>query len=239
MIRNRFLIARHGESIWNKDSKFTGWTNIPLTNTGREEAAKMALELYRRNVIPNLIFSSVLERSIETATIIQKQLYVVQHVNIPIYTSWRLNERHYGTLEGIPRQYIRDKFGNVFTHLIRCDYNMKPPIVRGYKVTQNAEEPKYPIYRNCYFHTIKHGESKENVLDRVLPYYENDILYTVSEGKLPLIITHKHTARVLMKNILCITDEDFEKYEFPNKAILDVELDDDSKYKSHREIDYS
>ena len=166
----------------------------------------------------------------------------MQHVDIPIYTSWRLNERHYGTLEGIPRQYIRDKFGDVFTRLIRCDYNMKPPIVRGYKVTQNAdepEEPKYPIYRNCYFHTIKHGESKENVLDRVLPYYENDILYTLSEGKLPLIITHKHTARVLMKNLLCITDEDFEKYEFPNKVILDVELDEDSKYKSHREIDYS
>ena len=82
------------------------------------------------------------------------------------------------------------------------------------------------------------GESKENVLERVLPYYENDILYTISENKFPLIVTHKHTARVLMKQLLKINDIDFENYDIPNKKILLINLDDNLNYKNHNEILY-
>ena len=224
---HRIIIARHGESIWNQDSKFTGWTNIPLTDKGRMEAKKMAsvMQVYK----PTIIFTSVLQRSIETSTIIQKNLQT-QDKDIPIHTSWRLNEKHYGTLEGIPRNYIRDMYGELFTKMMRSNFTMKPPILK------DVSQSQYPVYRNCYLETIKHGESKENVLARLLPYYENDILYTLSENHTPLILTHKHTARVLMKHLLQMNDEVFENYELPNK-ILVVNLKD-LKYHSHEELDY-
>ena len=97
---------------------------------------------------------------------------------------------------------------------------------------------EYPIYRNCYFDQIKNGESKENVLERLLPYFQNDICYTFQEYKFPLIITHKHCARVLMKYLLNINDEDFEYFEIPNKTIIHVELDNNLNYKSHYFIKY-
>ena len=224
----RIIIARHGESIWNQDSKFTGWTNIPLTDKGRMEAKKMAMVLKPYN--PTIIFTSVLQRSIETSTIIQKNLN--QH-DIPIHTSWRLNEKHYGTLEGIPRKYIRDTYGEVFTQMMRSNFTMKPPVLKNMRLEQVSS--KYPVYRNCYLESIKNGESKENVLTRLLPYYENDILYTLSEGHTPLILTHKHTARVLMKHLLQMNDEVFENYELPNK-ILVINLKN-LQYDSHEELE--
>ena len=234
----RIIIARHGESIWNQDSKFTGWTNIPLTDKGRLEAKHMAhvLKPYK----PSIIFTSVLQRSIETSTIIQKELRMelkkelkneIKPIDIPIHTSWRLNEKHYGTLEGVPRKYIRDVYGELFTQMMRSNFTMKPPVLKN--IENNS---LYPVYRNCYLESIKHGESKENVLSRLLPYYENDILYTLSEGHTPLILTHKHTARVLMKHLLQMSDEVFENYELPNKIIVINLLN--LKYHSREELDY-
>ena len=221
----RILLARHGESIWNQDSKFTGWTNIPLTLRGKKEAAQMALTMKENNIIPTIIFSSVLQRSIDTSQIIQKTL----EVDIPIHTSWRLNEKHYGTLEGVPRNYIRDLYGEKFTTVMRSHYTMKPPII-----TPSPET--YPVYKNCYFETIKHGESIENVLQRFLPYYENDILYTVKEKNVPLIVTHKHTARVLMKHLMKLDDAKFEKYELP-KSMLLITLDNQLNYINQTPLD--
>lgn len=233
-VLKRVVLVRHGESVWNQESKFTGWTNIPLTSNGKMEANKIASTLMSNNIYPTIIFSSVLQRCIETSDIIRNKL--IENNNpkdnldiIPIHTSWRLNEKHYGTLEGIPRQYIREVYGDKFTQLMRKSFSMKPPIVKDY---HNSTE--YPVYRNCYFEKIKNGESKENVLDRLLPYFENDIMYTLSEHKLPLIVTHKHTARVLMKHLMNMNDEDFEHYEIPNKGIIVIEFDNNNNYKDSR-----
>lgn len=94
-IKHKFLIVRHGESIWNKSSKFTGWTNIPLTEYGKQESKHIGQSLIMNNLIPNIIFTSVLDRTINTANIIKKEL----NDDIAIHTSWRLNEKHYGTIE--------------------------------------------------------------------------------------------------------------------------------------------
>jgi bisphosphoglycerate-dependent phosphoglycerate mutase len=107
---------------------------------------------------------------------------------------------------------------------------MKPPVLKV------ESSHKYPIYKNCYFESIKCGESKENVLARLLPYYENDILYTLSEGHTPLILTHKHTARVLMKHLLQMNEEEFENYELPDKIIVVNLLN--LKYHSREELDF-
>ena len=232
--KNKFLMIRHGESVWNLDSKFTGWTNIPLTEKGKKEAVKIAKSLISNKLIPDIIFTSVLARTIDTCNIINK---VLRHATegIPVHTSWRLNEKHYGTLEGIPRQFIREKYGDEFTKMMRHDFYMKPPFIKD---APQIEDGGYPIYRNCYFETIKNGESKENVLQRLLPYYENDILYTLSEDKFPLVVTHKHTARVLMKHLLKMNDHDFQYYELPSKKIFLCYLRDDLSYAYHTEYSY-
>ncbi len=228
-------MIRHGESIWNQDSKFTGWTNIPLSNKGKEESQNISKCLIYNGIIPNIIFSSVLNRTIDTSNIIINEINKNGlNKNIPILTSWRLNEKHYGTLEGIPRKYIKELYGEKYTKMLRSNYYIKPPIIKDYNY-----ENKYGIYRNCYYEKIKFGESKENVLERVLPYYENDILYTINnENKFPLIVTHKHTARVIMKHLLNINDIDFEHYNIPNKKIILINLDDKLNYKNHYEIPY-
>lgn len=225
-----FLLVRHGESIWNHDSKFTGWTNIPLTEKGKKEAYNMSQSILYNKLYPNVIFSSVLMRAIDTSNIIKTQLKLP---DIHIHTSWRLNERHYGKLEGIPRQYVRTVYGDKYTKMLRTNFHMKPPNLIDY------ESPiQYPIYRNCYYKKIKNGESKENVLERLLPYFENDILFTLSENKLPLIVTHKHSARVLMKHLLKINEENFEHYEIPNRGIIVLEFDDDNNYVNNNVIRY-
>jgi len=224
---HKIVLIRHGESIWNQESKFTGWTNIPLSMKGKKEAENIAFELIEHNLFPDIIFTSVLDRSIETSNIIRNNI-VKKTIDVPIHTSWRLNEKHYGTLEGIPREYIKKLYGDKFTQLMRKSFHMKPPIVKG---CENISE--YPIYKNCYFKKIMNGESKENVLDRMLPYFENDILFTLSENKMPLIVTHKHCARVLMKHLQQMNEEEFENYEFPDKKIVVLEFDNEINYISN------
>jgi len=234
-IKYKFLIVRHGESIWNKSSKFTGWTNIPLSENGKKESRNIGKSLIMNNLIPNIIFTSVLDRSINTANIIKKELFRSDE-DIPIHTSWRLNEKHYGTIEGIPRQLIRNDYGDKFTDLIRNNFFTKPPIVRKYDYLKDTNQ--YAVYRNCYINKLKIGESKKNVLERLLPYYENDILYTLSENKFPLIVTHKHCARVLMKHLLKISDDDFQSYKLPEKKIFLICLNENLDYDKHYEFDY-
>jgi bisphosphoglycerate-dependent phosphoglycerate mutase len=116
--------------------------------------------------------------------------------------------------------------------------NIRKELVELSIVKDYNNSTEYPIYRNCYFEKIKNGESKENVLDRLLPYFENDIMYTLSEHKLPLIVTHKHTARVLMKYLMKMNDEDFEHYEIPNKGIIIMEFDNNNNFNNSRVLRY-
>lgn len=231
---NKVYIVRHGQSIWNHDSKFTGWTDIPLTNKGKEEARQIAKILLEKKIYPNIFFSSVLDRAIQSTNIIKKELRENMDLKTTTYTSWRLNEKHYGTLEGVPRKYIRDEYGEKFTKMMRNNFYMKPPVIRSIEV-----EKQYDIYQNCYYDTMKDGESKENVLNRLLPYFQNDILYTLKNNNIPMIVTHKHCARVLMKYLLNLNDEQFEEYEIPSKNIIELELNEDYTLKNHSYIDYA
>lgn len=229
---NKVYIVRHGQSIWNHDSKFTGWTDIPLTEKGKTEAKYIAGKLIEKGIFPNIFFSSVLDRAIQTTNIIKKELKECNSsLTTTTYTSWRLNEKHYGTLEGIPRKYIRNEYGSKFTAMMRNNFYMKPPVIYNTPFNNNT----YPIYQNCYYESMKNGESKENVLTRLLPYFQNDVLYTLQKNNVPLIVTHKHCARVLMKHLLNMNDEDFETYTIPND-ILELTMNTDFTLHSHKLI---
>ena len=227
---HRVILLRHGQSIWNHDSKFTGWTNIPLTCQGKQEAIIMARTLAKENLFPTVSFSSVLKRSIETCDIMKKELHIKGHT----FTSWRLNEKHYGTLEGIARESIRSEYGDKFTTMLRNNFYMKPPVLPHLQ----EQKLEYPIFKNCYFQSIKNGESKENVLDRLLPYFQNDILYQITEQETPMIVTHKHCIRVLMKHYLSITDDEFEKFQLPNKTFVVLYFNDNCDFLGYKYISY-
>lgn len=232
----KVYMIRHGQSIWNHDSKFTGWTNIPLTDNGRKEAKIIANTLINNEIYPNVFFSSVLQRAIDTSNIIKKEFKMHTHnTEIRTYTSWRLNERHYGSLEGVPRQYIRDAYGDKFTEMMRSNFYMKPPVLKDIqnKVTD------YKIYRNCYYNEKKNGESKEDVYERLMPYFQNDIMYTLSENMTPIIVTHKHCARVLMKYLLKLDDEGFENYNIKSKHIYELIFNMEDEFMDYKEIPYN
>lgn len=229
LMKFNVLLVRHGKSIWNHDSKFTGWTNIPLIEEGRKESLKIAKKLREKDLIPNIFFSSVLERSLESANIIKYNV----NPEGTMQTSWRLNEKHYGTLEGIERKKIREEYGGKFTTMMRNNFYMKPPVIRDLQTPSN-----YPIFKNCYYNSIKYGESKENVLNRLLPYFQNDILYTITENKLPLVVTHKHCMRVLMKFYLNMNDQEFEEYDIPYNTILNMVFDENFDFQHYKLIKY-
>tara|TARA_Y100000389_G_C17471196_1_gene531160 strand:+ start:1571 stop:2260 length:690 start_codon:yes stop_codon:yes gene_type:complete len=226
----KVLLIRHGESIWNHSSRFTGWTDIPLTNKGIFEGEIISKYLISTNNKPNLFFSSVLNRAIDTTYIIKNYL----QSDAPVYTSWRLNEKHYGTLEGVSRKFIRDNYGEEYTNNLRHNFYIKPPIISpNYRYCSN-----YPIFKNCYYEKIKYGESKEDVIDRALPYFENDILYCLQDNKLPLIVTHKHCIRVLMKYYLDLNDTEFENYNIPNNTIIEMYFNKDIRFEGHKLLKY-
>ena len=229
LMKFNVLLVRHGKSIWNHDSKFTGWTNIPLIEEGRKESLKIAKKLRENALIPNIFFSSVLERSLESVNIIKYNV----NPEGTMQTSWRLNEKHYGTLEGIERKKIREEYGGKFTTMMRNNFYMKPPVIRDLQTPSN-----YPIFKNCYYNSIKYGESKENVLNRLLPYFQNDILYTITENKLPLVVTHKHCMRVLMKFYLNMNDQEFEEYDIPYNTILNMVFDENFDFQHYKLIKY-
>ena len=235
ILSNKVYLVRHGQSIWNHDSKFTGWTDIPLTEKGEHEAATIAKALIKENIYPDVFFSSVLDRAIQTSNIMKRTIKAEKDMKITTYTSWRLNEKHYGSLEGIPRQYMRDEYGDKFTQMMRNNFYMKPPVINNLPMVIE----KYPVYQNCYFDTMKNGESKENILDRLLPYFQNDILYVLRQDKIPIIVTHKHCGRVLMKHLLKMSDEEFEDFTIPSKTILEMVFNNDYTLKYHRYISYS
>lgn len=222
----RLLIVRHGQSVWNMDSKFTGWTNIPLTEKGEQEAKSMAQVLNTYKWTPKVIFTSALERSVKTCNIIKQEAF---KYDVPTLTTWRLNEKHYGQLEGIEREYIRELFGKEFTKKMRTNYHMLPPTLRE---LPSRIVYKYPVYRNQYYESISNGESKEDVFKRVIPYYIRFIEPAVSKGDTPLIVTHKHTARVIMKYIQNMNDDEFESYNIPNNKIMSIIFDESMKFRS-------
>ena len=226
----KVLLVRHGESIWNHSSKFTGWTNIPLTKNGKQDAKRIAQTLKTYNLIPEVFFSSVLTRAIDTTNIIKNDI----SKNAPFFTSWRLNEKHYGTLEGVPRKYMREEYGNKFTNVLRNNFYMKPPVIKD----EHKISTKYKVFKNCYYKSIKNGESKENVLDRALPYFENDILSSLDDQKIPLVVTHKHCMRVIMKHYLNINDEEFETYTIPSNSIVVMNFDNNNTFTNHSLIEY-
>lgn len=242
----KLILIRHGQSIWNQESKFTGWTDIPLSKKGVMEANAMGNKLKQMNLIPKAIFTSSLSRAIETSLLIRRKLIsnFLEHekgekeenINnlIPIDTSWRLNEKHYGYLDGIEREYVRKTYGKHFTKNMRNSFEMIPPIVKN-----NNPLHLYNKYENIYLLDHPRGESKKMLLNRFLPYWNSTLWSNLLDKNIIMICTHKHTARVLMKYLKNIPNDDFKNYQIPEKKMLLLEMDTNQKLINETEIDFN
>jgi 2,3-bisphosphoglycerate-dependent phosphoglycerate mutase len=187
------ILVRHGESEWNALNQFTGWTDVPLTEKGCAEAQAAGREIKARGLVPDLVYTSVLKRAMDTAALILEQLGAAPEIR----RSEKLNERDYGDLTGMNKDTARARFGEEQVHIWRRSYDIAPP----------------------------GGESLKDVVARVLPYFENEILPELRAGRTVMVAAHGNSLRALVKGIEDMTDEQVLALELPTGAPRYYETD--------------
>lgn len=215
----KLILVRHGESVWNLENKFTGWTDIPLSNNGVQEAIKAGKILKKLDFTFDIAYTSYLKRAQDTLTIILNEL----NLNIPIIYSYKLNERHYGALQGLNKEETRKKYGDEQVRLWRRSADVRPPAL-------TEDDPRYPgndpLYKRI---SKKELPLTENLLDtekRVVDYYENVIMPVLKSGKKVIIVAHGNSLRGLMKYLDKLSNTEIMDLEIPTGLPICYELDD-------------
>lgn len=211
------VLLRHGESEWNAKNLFTGWVDVPLSEKGRAEAIHGGKLLKQEGVLPDLVFTSLLRRAISTADL---ALDAADRHWIPVQRSWRLNERHYGALQGKNKKEIREKYGETQFMQWRRSYDVPPPAIElGSEFSQDGD-PRYagePIPRS---------ECLKDVLERLLPYWNSTIVPAVKTGKVVLVAAHGNSLRAIVKHLDGISDAAISGLNIPTGIPLVYELDE-------------
>ncbi|MBA1434156.1 2,3-bisphosphoglycerate-dependent phosphoglycerate mutase [Bombilactobacillus bombi] len=211
----KLILVRHGQSIANAKNEYTGWSDVDLTAQGRQQAVAAGKILKKHQIFFAGVHTSVLRRAIITAYLIQEQCHAL---DIPIYKSWRLNERHYGALRGLNKDYTRQKFGADQVALWRRSYNSVPPQLRQVDTHLRA-------YQQWPQSILPRSESLAMALKRTVPYFQDHIVPQLLEGKNQLIVAHGSTLRALIKYLEDISDEDIDGVEVGNAQPIIYQLD--------------
>lgn len=216
----KLILLRHGESVWNKENRFTGWTDVDLSSKGVEEAINAGKIMKNNNITFDVAFSSVLLRAKRTLDLVLKEM----NVNVPVYYSYRLNERHYGALQGLNKDETRKKYGEEQVHIWRRSYDVRPPML-------TIDDPRYPgndpLYKDLSKDELPLTECLKDTLERVLPYYNNEIKTHLLKGENVLIVAHGNSIRSIIKYIENISDEDIMNVEIPTAVPYIYELDNE------------
>ncbi len=217
------VLLRHGESIWNKENRFTGWTDVDLSEKGMEEAKKAGQVLKKEGFIFDVAFTSVLKRAIRTLWITLDQMDLMW---IPVNNSWRLNERHYGDLQGLNKSEMVQKFGEDQVLVWRRSYDIRPPALK-------KSDERYPgndrRYKGLDAKDIPATECLKDTVARFLPYWHGEIAPAIKSGKKVIIAAHGNSLRALVKYLDNISDEQIVKLNIPTGLPLVYELDDNLK----------
>jgi 2,3-bisphosphoglycerate-dependent phosphoglycerate mutase len=223
----KVVLVRHGESIWNLENKFTGWTDVDLSEQGVKEAHEAAKVLKEREYSFDIAFTSVLKRAIRTLWIILDDMDLMW---IPVYRSWRLNERHYGALQGLNKKEMVDEYGFEQVQIWRRSYDTPPPSLPDSDNRHPALDPRYAdVPRNL----LPATESLKTTLERVLPYWHDQIVPQLKQGKKVLISAHGNSLRALVKHLDSVSDDQITSLNIPTGIPLIYELDDQLKAKTH------
>ena len=216
----KLVLVRHGESAWNLENRFTGWTDVDLSARGIREAHEAAQILKKEGFTFDMAFTSVLKRAIRTLWIVLDDMDLIW---IPVYRSWHLNERHYGDLQGLNKQETAEKFGYDQVHLWRRSYDVPPPAL-------SKEDPRHPIHDPRYAHVpaddLPAAESLKLTLERVLPYWHKTLLPEIMQKKRLLIVAHGNSLRALVKYLDSVSDEDIVALNIPTGIPLVYEFTD-------------
>ncbi|SDL24806.1 phosphoglyceromutase [Tessaracoccus oleiagri] len=217
----KLILLRHGESEWNAKNLFTGWVDVELNEKGRGEAVRGGELLKEQNLLPDVVHTSLLRRAINTANI---ALDRADRHWIPVHRSWRLNERHYGKLQGLNKTEIRDQFGEEQFMQWRRSYDVPPPPI---DVDNEFSQHNDPRYADIPEDQRPRTECLKDVVARMLPYWESDIKPDLEAGKTVLIAAHGNSLRALVKHLDGISDDDISGLNIPTGIPLYYELDDD------------
>lgn len=216
----KLVLVRHGQSVWNLENRFTGWTDVELSNNGIKEAKEAGKLLKENEFTFDVAYTSVLKRANETLNIILKEL---GEENIPIHYSWKLNERHYGALQGLNKDDTRKKYGDEQVKIWRRSAFVRPPLL-------NEEDDRYPgmddKYKDLKKIELPLGECLMDTLKRVIDYYETEIKKSLLSGQNVIIAAHGNSLRALIKYLEDISDDDIMNVEIPTGKPYVYELDD-------------
>jgi len=217
----RIVLLRHGESVWNKENRFTGWTDVGLTERGYQEAHEAGRTLLKEGYTFDLAHTSVLKRAIQTLWIALEEMDLMW---IPVYRSWRLNERHYGALQGLNKAETAAKHGEQQVKLWRRSYDIRPPALE-------PDDPRYPgkdpRYADLAPSELPLTECLKDTVERFLPHWKDTIAPEVAAGKRVLISAHGNSLRALVKYLDGISDQDIVGLNIPTGIPLVYELNDD------------
>jgi 2,3-bisphosphoglycerate-dependent phosphoglycerate mutase len=211
------ILVRHGQSQWNLENRFTGWWDVDLTELGVSEAKEAGKLLVERGILPTRAFTSVQTRAIKT---LHLALAEADRLWIPEVKDWRLNERHYGGLTGLNKQETREKHGDEQVHIWRRSFDVPPPPLEAGSEYDLSTDPRYAGIE------IPNTESLKLTIERVLPYWESDILPVLASGETVIISAHGNSLRALVKHLSGISDDDITGLEIPTGQPIIYEFDE-------------
>jgi len=223
----KIVLIRHGESIWNKENRFTGWTDVDLSERGVAEAHEAGKLLKKEGFDFDLVFTSVLIRAIRTMDIVLEEMGLK---NLPIKKSWRLNERHYGALQGLNKAETAEKYGEDQVKSWRRSYDVQPPAL-------TKDDERYPgkdlVYKDLSEEELPLTECLKDTVERFVPYWQNEIAPEVKSGKKVLIVAHGNSLRALVKYLDNVSDQEITELNIPTGIPLVYELDENLKPIKH------
>lgn len=223
----KLVVVRHGESLWNMENRFTGWTDIDLSDKGKVEALAGAKSIMDADLTFDIAYTSVLKRAIRTLWIILDQMDLMW---IPVIRNWRLNEKHYGTLQGLNKSETAKKYGEDQVKMWRRSYDVQPPALA-------ESDPRHPTHDRRYTDLtpiqLPATECLKDTVARVIPYWNEVLAPMIKSGKRVLIVAHGNSLRALVKFLDNIPDEEIVELNIPTGIPLVYELDENLKPIKH------
>jgi len=219
----KVVLLRHGESSWNKENRFTGWTDVDLSEKGRQEAVEAGVALKAGGYVFDVAYTSVLKRAIRTLWITLDGLDLMW---IPVYRSWRLNERHYGALQGLNKAETAEKYGEAKVKIWRRSYDVPPPSLTPDDERYPGHDPRY---KGLTKDELPLTECLKDTVARFLPLWHETIAPAIRSGQKVLIAAHGNSLRALVKYLDNVSDADITELNIPTGMPLVYELDDDLK----------
>jgi len=224
---HKLVLLRHGESIWNKENRFTGWTDVDLSEQGRLEAAEAGRLLKDGGFVFDVAYTSVLKRAVRTLWSVLDALDLMW---IPVHNSWRLNERHYGALQGLNKAEMAQKFGDEQILIWRRSYDVQPPALEPQDERWPGRDPRY---RNLVAGELPATECLKDTVSRFLPYWTKTIAPAIQRGERVIIAAHGNSLRALIKYLDDVSEQDIVGLNIPTGTPLVYELDTDLRPLRH------